>query len=50
MSEQSTGESGENEVSQEFVQMERMIFMEDKKPLSPHIQIYRGHSSSLVSI
>ena len=27
-----------------------MIFMEDKKPLSPHIQIYRWHISSLVSI
>ena len=24
--------------------------MEDKKPLSPHIQIYRWHISSLVSI
>ena len=28
----------------------QMIFMEDKKPLSPHIQIYRWHISSLVSI
>ena len=27
-----------------------MIFMENKKPLSPHIQIYRWHISSLVSI
>ena len=27
-----------------------MISMEDKKPLSPHIQIYRWHISSLVSI
>tara|TARA_B100000609_G_scaffold39277_1_gene29805 strand:- start:417 stop:809 length:393 start_codon:yes stop_codon:yes gene_type:complete len=27
-----------------------MIFMENKRPLSPHIQIYRWHVSSLVSI
>ena len=27
-----------------------MISMENKKPLSPHIQIYRWHISSLVSI
>jgi len=27
-----------------------MIFMENKKPLSPHIQIYSWHISSLVSI
>ena len=27
-----------------------MIFMENKTPLSPHIQIYRWHISSLVSI
>ena len=27
-----------------------IIFMENKKPLSPHIQIYRWHISSLVSI
>jgi len=27
-----------------------MIFMENKNPLSPHIQIYKWHVSSLVSI
>tara|TARA_Y100000992_G_scaffold291009_1_gene247076 strand:+ start:206 stop:598 length:393 start_codon:yes stop_codon:yes gene_type:complete len=27
-----------------------MIFMENKSPLSPHIQIYKWHISSLVSI
>tara|TARA_S200000501_G_C20791218_1_gene729610 strand:- start:352 stop:744 length:393 start_codon:yes stop_codon:yes gene_type:complete len=27
-----------------------MTFMENKEPLSPHIQIYRWHISSLVSI
>tara|TARA_B100001057_G_scaffold441282_1_gene475782 strand:+ start:299 stop:691 length:393 start_codon:yes stop_codon:yes gene_type:complete len=27
-----------------------MIFMENKTPLSPHIQIYKWHISSLVSI
>jgi len=27
-----------------------MIFMENKEPLSPHIQIYKWHISSLVSI
>ena len=28
----------------------KIIFMENKSPLSPHIQIYRWHISSLVSI
>tara|TARA_A100001011_G_C14204969_1_gene797369 strand:- start:603 stop:995 length:393 start_codon:yes stop_codon:yes gene_type:complete len=27
-----------------------MIFMQNKEPLSPHIQIYKWHISSLVSI
>ena len=27
-----------------------MIFMDNKNPLSPHIQIYKWHISSLVSI
>tara|TARA_Y100000768_G_scaffold88933_1_gene63883 strand:+ start:698 stop:1090 length:393 start_codon:yes stop_codon:yes gene_type:complete len=27
-----------------------MIFMENKSPLSPHIQVYKWHVSSLVSI